>query len=108
MNNMFPTFEDFWNIWPRKDAKMPAQKAFSKLKLDWNDLSAIQSDIERRLRIGEWVASKEKRKFIPHPASYLNAERWTDDQEEPVLLVTTTTDTRSRSLQDDLTDKSWV
>lgn len=105
MGELFPSFDDFWKIWPKKAAKKEARKVWAKLKLDWSVLTAIRSDVERRIRIGEWEPTTAKRQYIPNPATYLNAESWEDEQFEPIQKIQST---RERTLDEDLHDKSWV
>jgi hypothetical protein len=73
----FARFYDKW--YPRKIAREDARKAFYKLNPDKATMLAIAADLDRRIKSGEWTpADKERLKFIPYPASYINAKRWTD------------------------------
>jgi hypothetical protein len=70
-------FGRFWLAYPRKTAKADARKAFTKA---WRKL-AKEPDAEQVLAGGlerakaAWVDAQ----FIPHPATWLNGERWTDE-----------------------------
>lgn len=71
-------FDDFWSAYPRKEAKGAARTAYEKAcrKIGGDDpaetlLAALALARER------W----EDPKFIPHPATWLNQERWTDQTE---------------------------
>lgn len=69
-----PLFDQFWNIYPNKVAKGLARKAWKK---------AIQSMeakkiIEAAERFKKEANGKDK-KFIKHPANWLNAESWLDE-----------------------------
>lgn len=59
-------------------AKPKAEQVWRRKKLDPN-LSAILGDLQKRQRNGCW----EEVKYIPHPATYLNQERWTDNWDTP-------------------------
>jgi len=72
-------FDDFWTVWPRKIAKAPAKKAWDKLNCD-DIADTIIAAVERQVRF-VWIG--KERKFIPHPASWLNAGRWDDEVEMP-------------------------
>jgi hypothetical protein len=64
-------FLKFWNIYPRKESKADAVKAFKKIK---------PSEVEKILwHVPVFCQGKEPQ-FIPHPASYLNKRRWEDEQ----------------------------
>jgi hypothetical protein len=67
-------FELFWSAYPRKEGKGTAIKAWGK---------AIQK-VEPQIiieRVERWKASKNfpEPQFLPMPASWLNAERWSDE-----------------------------
>jgi hypothetical protein len=64
-------FEAFWNEYPRKTAKGAARQAFIKAKAKVENGHLLES--ARR-----YAASKPDPKFIPHPATWLNQERWLD------------------------------
>lgn len=69
-------FDEFWNIYPRREAKAAARKAWtSAIKRGDTDkiLAAAASyrDDPRRQRADP--------KFTPHPATWLNQDRWDDE-----------------------------
>lgn len=66
-------FDTFWKHYPRKVAKPNALKAWLKLKPDDALTKTIISAISNQN-----LASREQQ-FIPHPASWLNAQRWEDE-----------------------------
>jgi hypothetical protein len=65
-------FAVFWSLYPRKTAKIAAQKAWDK-----NHCDAIAERICTALKkqLPHWTDAK----FIPHPATWLNAGRWDDE-----------------------------
>jgi|GEM_PF-1232070 hypothetical protein len=68
-------FDDFWNAYPRKQAKQAAIKSWIKNKLD-NIADLIIGDvIKRKANDAQWKVKT----YIPLPASYLNGERWQDE-----------------------------
>lgn len=71
------TFDDFWTIYPRKEGKGAARKAWAKaVKLiAVDDLLPIVRSFSVR------VHGTEPR-FIPFPATWLNQERWSDEVDE--------------------------
>lgn len=69
------SFDDFWQIYPRKTDKAKAKKKWESLKITEETLALINKNISDRLAAGEWSDPK----FIPHPTTYLNNARWDDE-----------------------------
>ncbi len=70
-------FENFWSSYPRKTGKGGARKVF---------LKAIKThEPEKIIQAAKQFASTNKSdpEFTPHPATWLNQERWTDEPLEP-------------------------
>ena len=67
-------FDNFWELYPRKIGKGAARKAYAEAirKAGPDDIEAGVA----RFRAG---LNGTDPKFIPHPATWLNAERWLDD-----------------------------
>jgi len=70
-------FDEFWNAYPLKKAKDSARKAFDKRNPDEALLSAMLAAIAVQAQSPEWT--KDSGRFIPHPATWLNAGRWQDE-----------------------------
>ena len=71
-------FQEFWNAYPRKTAKAEALKAWNKNK---PDLQTVLNALAWQRKTQDWT--NEAGKYIPYPASYLNAKRYED--EKPVI-----------------------
>lgn len=71
-------FETFWKAYPNRVAKGAAVKAWLKVVQKKIPLAEILSAIENQK---DSVLSKTRDggKYIPHPASWLNAERYLDE-----------------------------
>jgi len=73
-------FEQFWAFYPRRVAKIAAQKAWSRL--GQQERAAAINGIEKVVvsaRIwaaGFWHVDLQ---FVPYPATYLNGKRWNDE-----------------------------
>lgn len=69
-------FEAFWRAYPRRVSKGAARKAYGKAirKISHGELMAATR------RYAVTVAGKDPQ-FIPHPATWLNGERWSDGAE---------------------------
>jgi len=65
-------FTDFWNRYPRKEGKKKAEQAWKKLNKSKKQ-KAIEDVLNRFKNVD--------RQFIPLPASYINGERWEDEQQ---------------------------
>jgi len=68
-----PGFAEFWNAYPRKEAKQAALKAWPKAV----KLTSRTTLIEGALRLAQDPNREDE--FTPLPASWLNAGRWEDD-----------------------------
>ena len=66
-------FDIFWNAYPRKEGKQKARAAFEKITVPVEDLI---NAIEQQKMSAQWA--KEGGQFIPHPATWLNGQRWLD------------------------------
>lgn len=68
------SFETFWKIYPRKIGKGAARTAFDK--------ATKKASVDTILEMVQAYANKPDLpdlQFIPHPSTWLNQERWTDD-----------------------------
>jgi len=69
--------EQFWPVYPKKQAKKKALKAWLKLEPDDALTERIVADVKDRTPSEQWT--KDNGQYIPLPATYLNGERWTDE-----------------------------
>jgi hypothetical protein len=69
-------FEEFWKIYPRKIGKTKAKTCYEKA----TSLHGVDKINEAIIIYAESVKSKDK-KYIPHPATWLNQGRWEDEIE---------------------------
>ena len=65
-------FEEFYEAYPRRQAKQDAEEAWRKLNPDEQLFLRILADIRNRFRTID-------PNFIPLPAKYLNGARWNDE-----------------------------
>jgi hypothetical protein len=75
--NENPLFVQFYDRYPKKVAKIAAEKAFEKLKVDEALLNKMLLAIEKQKKTLAWT--KDNGEFIPHPATWLNSQRWEDE-----------------------------
>lgn len=69
-------FEDFWRAYPKKVGKGAAEKAFAKAIKEISQIEILEA-VRRQSMSTQW--QKEDGQFIPHPATWLNQQRWADD-----------------------------
>ena len=74
-------FDDFWLLYPRHVAKLDARKAFAKIDPDQHVPILTACAAWRRV----W-ADKDQQ-YIPHAATWLNGERWTDELPREYLVA---------------------
>jgi hypothetical protein len=72
-------FADFWLAYPRRVKKAQTLALWRKLKPDAELAEHIIADVRwRAANDPQWT--RDAGKFIPHPPTYLNGERWMDER----------------------------
>jgi hypothetical protein len=74
-------FARWWEAYPRKEAKKDALKAWMKLRVDDDLLEKMLQAVDRQRKTDAWT--KDKGAYIPHPATWLNGDRWKDETASP-------------------------
>jgi hypothetical protein len=72
-------FDTFWEAYPRKVAKADARKAWKQTEAIRPDLDTVLHAIKAACRTEQWM--KNNGSFIPHAATWLRGERWSDVHE---------------------------
>ncbi len=72
-------FEQFWLAYPRKIGKGDARKSWQKTTKIRPPLSVILESLKNARRSEQW--QRDDGRYIPHPATWLNQERWADEHE---------------------------
>lgn len=72
-------FEFFWKIYPKKLDKGRVEKWFNKNKPSKELVNLMIKQVERFKQTEQW--KKEDGKYIPYPATWLNAKCWEDEFE---------------------------
>ena len=70
-------FQVFWGKYPNKKAKKAAWKAWAKLVYTPELGAKILAALDVAITTDGWT--KDKGRYVPHPASWINGERWEDD-----------------------------
>lgn len=68
-------FNEFWNIYPKKVGKTDAQKKWVSKK---PNIDFVLQALRWQMPSEQW--NKENGAFIPNPSTYINQERWNDEQ----------------------------
>lgn len=77
-------FDLFWQAYPKKVGKGAALKSWSKFQFTESEANAVIKSVqENSARNPQWL--KDNGQFIPHPATWLNQERWNDSLELPAM-----------------------
>lgn len=63
-------FDEFWNVYPRKEAKKPAKEIWRRINPRPELAKKIVEDVKKR---------KWKEGFIPMARTYLGQRRWEDE-----------------------------
>lgn len=78
-------FDLFWAVYPRKEKKQPAHKAWDKLNPQNGLVEKILRAVEVQKKSEQW--KKDKGKYIPHPTTWLNEKRWEDEICTPGVII---------------------
>lgn len=70
-------FDKFWKAYPKRKDKKRAYKVFMKIKPNNELLQQMLDCIEREKQSLDWL--KDNGQYIPYPSSWLNGERWNDE-----------------------------
>jgi hypothetical protein len=74
-------FAEFWKAYPKKRGKGQAERAWSRLKPTAELCEAMMQSLSQAKICPDWL--KEGGRYIPHPATWLNAKGWEDDYGQP-------------------------
>ena len=66
-------FDKFWEAYPRKEGKQKARSAFAKVSVP---VQVLLEALDDHKKSAQWT--KDGGQFIPHPATWLNGQRWQD------------------------------
>lgn len=77
------SFEQFWDMYPRKKSKGDAEKAWKKISPSHDLFDTIMRALQVQVKSADW--KKDGGQFIPYPATWLNRRGWEDDPGPPVV-----------------------
>lgn len=70
-------FDVFYKLYPRREAKVQAQKSWLKLDMTQELFDTIMAKLRMFMDTEQWT--KDKGKFVPLPATWINNRRWEDE-----------------------------
>ena len=70
-------FDIFWEHYPRHEGKAKARESFLKVIKKGVALNVLIDAIEKHKQSQQW--QKDGGQYIPHPATWLNQQRWEDE-----------------------------
>lgn len=73
-------FDAFWDLYPRKVNKKKSKEKFLKICKDEKIFNSIMRGLKKQMKSVEW--QNDGGKYIPHPTTWLNGERWLDEIDE--------------------------
>lgn len=76
-------FEEFWNLYPRHVAKRVAEKAYRAARRAGTSRDDVLTGLTASAAL--WTARRVKPEYVPHPSTWLNQQRWTDDDNPQVI-----------------------
>lgn len=81
---LIDAFESFWSAYQKKSGRKTALNSFLKIKLPNDQAVAIElinTIINQAKRWGDLyaLAPTDEKQFQPHPSTWINNERWTDE-----------------------------
>ena len=74
------SFESFWAVYPKKVGKGAARAAWKKISPGNELAEVILGAVAQQKESHQW--QKDGGQFIPHPATWLNQNRWEDSLDE--------------------------
>lgn len=69
-----PEFDDFWVLYPRREAKKDAKKMWERM--------TVAQQLDACIALMDWrkvFLARQSNQYIPLPATWLNGERWEDE-----------------------------
>jgi hypothetical protein len=74
------SFDTFWAVYPRRQAKADARKAWERLNPSPDLLAKILAALDWQTQSQAWL--KEDGQFVPLPATWIRGERWEDERND--------------------------
>lgn len=79
MPTLAEEFAAFWAVYPRHVSRLDAEKAYQKARI----VATAEEILEGVRQFREHMP--DEMRYVPYAASWLNAGRWQDEYETPVV-----------------------
>lgn len=76
-NNNDERFAEFWELYPKKQARQTAEKSFNKINPDEELFAIICNAVVQQSKTSAWI--KENGQYVPMASTWLNGKRWKDE-----------------------------
>jgi hypothetical protein len=76
-NLIYAQFDIFYQAYPKKKARDKALASWLKINFKETSFDFIMDSLNRFKKTDEWT--KERGRFVPYPATWINQRRWTDE-----------------------------
>lgn len=96
-NKNICTFEQFWEAYPKRKSKGQAEKAWEKIKPNEQLHNRIIKSLEQAKTSADW--QKDGGKYIPYPATWLNAKGWEDEYKPAITTGRRVSEVGNRDLE---------
>lgn len=77
------SFNEFWEVYPKKVDKKIAQKLWDNLAPDNELKNIIIAAVKRQAQSEEW--RKDNGQYVPYPSTWLRHRRWEDEPTTPTV-----------------------
>ena len=74
-----PSFDDWYHLYPKKKARAAAAKAWMKATKSAPAETIVAGLVAQLPALAAELADPARARYVPYPASWLNAERWADE-----------------------------
>lgn len=76
-----PLFVQFWERFPRRVAKKDARIAWAAVNPSAEMVARMVMTLTWQTTSADWL--RDGGRYVPYPASWIRAERWTDESPTP-------------------------
>mgnify|MGYP004486988307 CR=1 FL=1 len=76
-DELWKRFDQFWEVYPKKQNKVAARRAWKKLKPDMDLCMEMGKALALQKRSEQWL--EDDGRYIPHPATWLNGRQWENE-----------------------------
>lgn len=83
MPTLAEEFNAFWAVYPRRVSRQDAEKAYQRARIVATADEILAGVKAFRADLSPEDFTKERLRYLPHAATWLNKGRWTDEYDAP-------------------------